>query len=213
MKNVIKNIVFDLDGTLIDSNLASLKSLQKTIKDVENRFISIDELKIVLGLSDYDAFKILGIKKQAECYYIWKKYSEELDGEKLIFQNILSTLTKLKNTGLNLGIVTSREKSRYYNNPIIMKEINNFFDIVVTSDLTENHKPSPEPLLKWLELSNAMSQQTLYIGDTKYDCLCALAAGTGFALAAWGLHQEFETSLIFSQPNQILKYLKRSNNK
>ncbi len=207
MKCDIKNVVFDLDGTLVNSNPASLKSLQKTIKTVENRFITIKELEVVLGLSDFDAFKVLGVKKQMECYSVWKNFSKELDGEKVVFPEIIETLSRLKDLGLNLGIVTSREKERYYDNPIIMREINDFFKIVVTSDLTTKHKPSPEPLLKWLELSNAAPHQTIYIGDTEYDYLCSSNAGVQFGLAAWGLHQEIKTELSFNKPNQILKIL------
>lgn len=207
MKCEIKNVVFDLDGTLVNSNPASLKSLQKTIKTVENRFITIKELEVVLGLSDFDAFKVLGVKKQVECYTAWKCFSKELDREKVAFPEIIETLSQLKDLGLNLGIVTSREKERYYDDPIIMRKINDFFKIVVTSDLTPKHKPSPEPLLKWLEISNAAPHQTIYVGDTEYDYLCASSAGVKFGLAAWGVHQEVKTELSFTQPSQLLKIL------
>lgn len=209
MNNIIENVVFDLDGTLIDSNLISLKTLQKAIEKVENKIIPINELDIILGLSDFDALKTLGVKKQAECYLTWREYSEELNNEKLVFPEIVYMLTTLKDLGVNLGVVTSREKIRYYDNSTIMKNLNSFFDIVVTSDSTEKHKPLPDPLLKWCELSNVMPQQTIYIGDTEYDYLCASAAGTKFGLAAWGVHQNFKTELVFSYPNQIITYIER----
>lgn len=200
-----KNVVFDLDGTLVDSNPTSLYSLQQTIKIVENRFFSIKELEVVLGLSDYDAFNVLKVTKQEECYRVWKKLSKELDNQKLLFPQILNTLTQLNNFGVTLGIVTSREKERYYDNSIIMNDLNNFFELVVTSESTKKHKPNPEPLLKWLELSGAEPSQTIYIGDTEYDYICATKSNVNFGLAAWGLHQKVNTKLIFNSPNHILQ--------
>ena len=205
MNNSIKNIIFDLDGTLINSNLASLQSLQQAIKIVENRFFKIEELKIVLGLSDFDAFKVLGINNISSCYYFWEKFSKELDKEKTIFPEVIETLSQLKSIGINLGIVTSREKKRYNDNNVIMSNLNHFFDIVVTSELTIKHKPNPEPLLKWIELSKCDPTQAIYIGDTKHDYICAQKAGVSFGLAAWGLHQEVKTNLLFNKPSQILK--------
>lgn len=201
----IKNIVFDLDGTLVNSNLASLRSLQHAIKIVEHRFITIEDLEIVLGLSDYDAFRVLGINNRSKCYSVWKNISKELDREKLLFPEVLETLNQLKLLSINLGIVTSREKAQYHDNYLIMSELNYYFDVVVTSELTVKHKPDPAPLLKWIELSNADPTQTIYIGDTKYDYICAAKSGIRFGLAAWGLHHEVKTELLFNKPSQILR--------
>ncbi|MBQ4088370.1 MAG: HAD hydrolase-like protein, partial [Clostridia bacterium] len=56
----------------------------------------------------------------------------------------------------------------------------------VCADHTEKHKPEPEPLLKYMELTGAKPDEVLYIGDSKYDEMCAHAAGVDFALATWG---------------------------
>ena len=115
------------------------------------------------------------------------------------------TLYKLKSLNLNLGVVTSREKSQYYGNQLIMNELNNFFEVVITSESTIKHKPEPEPLLEWLKLSNSNPLNTLYIGDTLNDYSCAKQANVSFGLASWGIHQNFETEISFSKPSQILK--------
>ena len=209
MESLIKNVVFDLDGTLVNSNPASLRSLQHTMRIVENRYYTLNELEDVLGLSDDDVFKKMGATKKSECYSTWKALSKELDGDKKIFPSILETLNQLRSFGINLGIVTSRERERYLDNHLIMTELDNYFNVIVTSEATVKHKPDPEPLLKWLELSHSDPSQTIYIGDTKYDYICAKKAGVRFGLAAWGLHQKVENELVFDDPIQIAQMFKR----
>lgn len=209
MESLIKNVVFDLDGTLVNSNPASLRSLQQTMRIVENRYYTLNELEDVLGLSDDDVFKKMGATKKSECYSTWKALSKELDGDKKIFPSILETLNQLRSFGINLGIVTSRERERYLDNHLIMTELDNYFNVIVTSEATVKHKPDPEPLLKWLELSHSDPSQTIYIGDTKYDYICAKKAGVRFGLAAWGLHQKVENELVFDDPIQIAQMFKR----
>lgn len=209
MESLIKNVIFDLDGTLVNSNPASLRSLQQTMRIVENRYYTLNELEDVLGLSDDDVFKKMGVTQKSECYSTWKALSKELDGDKKIFPNILETLNQLRSFGINLGIVTSRERERYLDNNLIMTELDNYFTVIVTSEATVKHKPDPEPLLKWLELSHSDPSQTIYIGDTKYDYICAKKAGVRFGLAAWGLHQKVENELVFDDPIQITQMFKR----
>ena len=208
MELLITNVVFDLDGTLVNSNPASLRSLQQTMRIVENRYYTLNELEDVLGLTDDDVFKKMRVTKKSECYSTWKALSKELDKDKKIFPDILETLNQLRSFGINLGIVTSRERERYLDNHLIMTELDDYFNVIVTSEATVKHKPDPEPLLKWLKLSHSDPSQTIYIGDTKYDYICAKKAGVRFGLAAWGLHQKVENELIFDKPIQIAQMFK-----
>ena len=121
MNSLINNVVFDLDGTLVNSNPASLRSLQQTMTIVENRYYTLNELEAFLGLSDDDVFKKMGVARKSECYSTWKALSKALDEEKNIFPNILETLNQLRSFGINLGIVTSREREQYLDNPIAKK--------------------------------------------------------------------------------------------
>lgn len=211
MNSLINNVVFDLDGTLVNSNPASLRSLQQTMTIVENRYYTLNELEAFLGLSDDDVFKKMGVARKSECYSTWKALSKALDEEKNIFPNILETLNQLRSFGINLGIVTSREREQYLDNQLIMTELDDYFDVIVTSEATVKHKPDPDPLLKWLELTHSDPSETIYIGDTKYDCICAKKAGVRFGLAAWGLHQKVEYELVFDNPLQIAQMLKRKD--
>lgn len=69
---------------------------------------------------------------------------------------------------------------------------------------------SPEPLLKFIELSEVDKSETIYIGDTKYDLDCALGAGIDFALALWGAKSSIgiDANYILENPKQILELVK-----
>lgn len=136
MKRTYKNIIFDLDGTLINSNPISLYTLQKAIEIVENKFFDLSQLEIVLGLSGFDAFKILKINNTLDCYNKWKELSKQYASKKEIFPDITEVLKKLKELNINLGIVTSREKERYNDSTLLSEKITPYIDTLVTSDLT-----------------------------------------------------------------------------
>lgn len=68
----------------------------------------------------------------------------------------------------------------------LLNYIERFFDHMVLYEITREHKPSPQPLQKFLELSGAAPEETLYVGDAAWDMQCAAAAGAKGALALWG---------------------------
>lgn len=201
-----KEIIFDIDGTLLNSNLYSLNTLQKTLSIVENKEYEIEDLKVAMGLSDYDVFKLLNVSNIEMCYSTWKQLSKQYDCNKVIFDGIVSVLQELKSKHIKMGIVTSQEFEQYKNS-IVYKQLHDYFDIVVTSDMTKKHKPYADPIICFLESINSDGEETIYIGDTKYDAICALNSGVDFALAAWGLHQDFVCKNILNKPYDILKLI------
>jgi phosphoglycolate phosphatase-like HAD superfamily hydrolase len=106
-------------------------------------------------------------------------------------------------------IVTSKTKEEFLNDFVPFGLIN-YFKLVVCADDTEKHKPNPEPILKFIELSGADKSKTIYIGDTKYDMDCAFGAGIDFALALWGAKSSIgiNANYIFENPKQILELIK-----
>lgn len=199
-------IAFDIDGTLVDSNLASLKALQKTILSVEGVYWSIDQLNKVIGLSDYDALASLNVCKKEQCYSMWKKFSFELRNEKRLFPEVYEVLNTLKKRKVNLGIITSREREMVENDYFLHSVIH-LFDIFITAESTPRHKPQGDPLKKLLEIENQNSDQTLFVGDTRYDFLCAKNAGVDFALAGWGLHHNVCAKFTLYTPRDILEII------
>lgn len=198
-------IIFDIDGTLIDTEFAILASLQKLVFEELNTNLSFEELRFALGIPGEAALNRLGITNVSDCNIKWNKYLKEYFHYTKVFDDIKDTLIKLNEIGISTGIVTSQTREELINN-FVPFELNNFFKLVVCADDTEKHKPNPDPILKFIEISGADKSKTIYIGDTKYDMECALSAGIDFALALWGAKSSMgiNANYILENPKQLL---------
>ncbi|HYY75198.1 MAG TPA: HAD-IA family hydrolase, partial [Gaiellaceae bacterium] len=84
------------------------------------------------------------------------------------------------------------------------------FDVVVTTDMTELHKPHPEPVLKALELLGADPAGTAFVGDSPFDVAAGKAAGVFTVAVTWGnIHpverlEEAGADLIVRTPEELL---------
>ena len=90
-------------------------------------------------------------------------------------------------------------------------ELSDYFDTVICVENAARPKPSPDPLLAYLNASDANAEDALYIGDTLYDSLCAQNTGVNFGLAVWGnaTVQGVPADYLFKRPADILFSLKR----
>ena len=202
-------IIFDIDGTILDTEIAVLSSLQKLVSEELNKEYSFEELRFALGIPGEVALNKLGITNILESNKKWNIYLKEYFHHVKIFDDIKETIVELNEMGVSTGIVTSKTEEEYLND-FVPFGLSNYFKLVVCADDTEKHKPNPEPLLKFIELSEVDNSKTIYIGDTKYDRDCAFGAGIDFALALWGAKSSngINANYIFENPKQLLKLIK-----
>ncbi len=163
-----KHIVFDIDGTLIDTEYAVLHSLQETIRALSGREIPCSELKFALGITEIDALKKLKIKDISYAIELWDnnmcKYADTIK----VFDGITGLLENLLSLDYKLGIVTSETREEFAHD-FCQFGISQYFKTIICADDTQEHKPNAEPLLKYVELSKTDHRKVLYIGDSKYD--------------------------------------------
>ena len=202
-------IIFDIDGTILDTEIAVLSSLQKLLFEELNRNFSFEDLRFALGIPGEVTLNKLGITNLLESNEKWNRYFKEYFHSVKVFDYIKDTLIKLKEMGISTGIVTSKTKEEFIND-FVPFGLTNYFELIVCADDTEKHKPNPDPILKFIELSGADKSKSIYVGDTKYDMECAVSAGIDFALALWGAKSStgISANYIFKNPKQILELIK-----
>lgn len=182
-----KNILFDIDGTIVDTEKSIIYSLQKVLLEEFNMKKEYDELKFVLGIPGIYSLEKMNIPKDRidEIAGKWSNYISTYQDEVKLYPNIESVISYLAQKNINLGIVTSKDDDEMIRefNPF---NLNKYFNCIVTASSTKLHKPNPEPVLKALELLNIQTEDTIYIGDSIYDMKSAKSAGISFGLAKWG---------------------------
>ena len=206
-----KHILFDIDGTLIDTEEAILQSLQDTVREMLHKDIGKPELKFALGIPGSVTLRKLGITDTERANKRWNENLLKYKSRIRLFDGIPHLLENLKMNGCKLGIVTSKTRHEYTADFAAPFALSGYFGIVICVEDTPRPKPYPDPLLTYLNtayLNTARihAEDALYIGDTLYDCLCAQNAGVDFGFAAWGnaAVQEIPADYLFKRPADVL---------
>lgn len=202
-----KHIVFDVDGTLVDTEYAVLHSLQDTLRILSGKEIPCAELEFALGITGIDALKILEIPNISHAIGLWEKILRNYIDANKIFEGIAELLENLRKLDYKMGIVTSRTREEF-THEFCRLGISHYFTTIVCADDTQEHKPNAAPLLKYVQLSEIDYGEVLYIGDSEYDSKCAENAGIDFALAVWGSHgRRIKADYFLERPADLLSVM------
>ncbi|MEH7356644.1 HAD family hydrolase [Neobacillus drentensis] len=198
--------IFDLDGTIIDSELIGLTALQATLKEqgIEK---NLDELRFSLGIPGLTTLEILNIADIPTTLESWLEKEKPLMKNVPIFEEIIEVIKGLPKA----GIVTSKTADEM-NHSFYLLNIDHHFHSVVCASDTEKRKPNPDPLELALKLLGCKADEAIYIGDSIYDMQCANAAGVDFGLALWGARTTsgFENAkYIIENPKDILNLINK----
>ena len=199
----ITHIIFDLDGTLIDTEQPVLRAWQDTLKKHHYEF-ALEELKPVLGVTAENALRTLNVSVKEQFWGDWMEMYDRYAGEAVFFDGAEEMLRTLKAQGFGLGAVTSRTKEeleRYF----APFRLETRFGRIICSDDTEKHKPNPEPLLRYGELEGVSMEACVYVGDMPTDIQCANEAGAISGLAVWNGSGVLcrDTKLLFRSPEEL----------
>lgn len=202
------HVVFDIDGTLIDSESAVLKSLQRVVLEEKGIRKKLDELRFSLGIPGKNTLEKLDIEDLKGVEEKWNNYLSDYADEIVLFVQVREIVQALKSNGIKLGIITSKTKKEYEDD-FLKVGLHPYFDVVVCADDTKKHKPNGDPMEKYLEIANVKRSNVIYIGDSIYDMQCAKNAGVDSALALWGANDsEFiEATYKLKEPKEILDVL------
>lgn len=179
-------VVFDLDGTLIDTIPLILESHRHATRTVLGRELPDDLLLSGIGRPLLAQMQVFDPERYQELFDAYRTWNHA-NTERLLrrFDGIDDVLLRLERAGLRLGIVTSKSRDAVdLAFRIIPAAVT--FEAVVTIEDTERHKPEPEPILLALERLGGDPDDAVYVGDAPYDVQAARAAGCAAVAVTWG---------------------------
>lgn len=200
-----KHIVFDVDGTLLDSEVKVLSTLRQSILDFGGRDYSLEELSFAMGMAPDTILYRLGFSNVEPMIRRWEQHLIHYAEGPRFYDGMVDTLFKLSDQGVTIGIATSRIYEEFLTD-FEKLPVFNRLGHAVCGDHVKNRKPAPDVLLRYLELSGAKKEEVLFVGDTSFDMEAAKAAGIDFALAGWGtkLPKDSDCAYYFDQPSDLL---------
>ena len=185
---MIDTLIFDFDGTLMDTNGVILRSWQHTYRTLTGH--EGDEEYILrtfgepLELSLKNAFPDVPVEKSVDIYRTWHAdhFSEMIS----LFPGVSEMLKEAKSRGYKMGIATSRVEETLYEG-LQKYDLTDLFDEIVTVEEVSSHKPDPECIFKVLEKLGSNPENAVMVGDSRLDMMCAKNAGVKAVLVAWSL--------------------------
>jgi pyrophosphatase PpaX len=184
----IRTVLFDLDGTLIDSVRLILDSYHHTLAThglpprTDEEWLAGVGTPLTAQFADWrddpETLKAL--------IATYREYNlTHHDRMVTVYPGIVDVVRALKEDGITTGLVTSKNRAGAVRG-LTLAQLEAMMDVLVCADEVENPKPHPEPVEKAVRLLGADPRATVYVGDSVHDMLAGRAAGVRTAAALWG---------------------------
>lgn len=197
-----KAVIFDLDGTIVDSVELIVISFQHAIREVLGREVSREESIVGVGRPLREQMVSFSPEHADELVAVYREFNHrEHDRMLKLYEGILDLLDGLAGAGIRLGLVTS--KSRYTTQMAFdLTGIGSYFDATVCADESGGNKPSPEPIWACLHQLSVSAEDAVYVGDSPSDIQAARAARVKAIGVTWGV---FDTATLEAEkPNALV---------
>ena len=188
--DAVRLIVFDWDGTLMDSETQIVHSIQSAIADLELEARSADACRNIIGLGLQEAVDVLypGRGERFRDIFVARYRHHWFSGihESELFPGARETLELLKEAGFDLAVATGKGRAGL-DKALRQTGLSGMFSATRCSDETRS-KPHPRMLNEILQELQIDSRQTLMVGDTEYDLQMATQAGVSPVAVSYGVH-------------------------
>jgi HAD superfamily hydrolase (TIGR01549 family) len=197
MNKLFDGFIFDIDGTLTSTNQLIFDSFNFIAKKYLDKTFTDDEIISMFGPPENDILKRLcgenyeSARKDYFTYYSKNHWKAEL------YSGIKEILEHLKSKNYPIGIFTGKGRDASL---ITLKKlgVDHYFDLIVTGDDVENHKPSPEGILKFVNHFKLKPERVLMIGDSVSDVIASREAGIKIASVLWDSYGKEEVKTLNS---------------
>jgi pyrophosphatase PpaX len=180
-------VLFDLDGTVVDSGPIILASMRHATRAVLGRDIPDEALMAAVGGPGLEAqmLELGGEENLERLVSVYRAHNEPLHDGLETFFGMDDVLLALKDQGRKIGLVSAKRRSTV-ELAFAATEIGHLFDVVVGGDEAPNQKPAPDTLLLALERLGERPEGAVYVGDSPFDMAAAKAGGLYAIGVTWG---------------------------
>ncbi len=179
-------ILFDLDGTVIDSVALIRESHRHAVRTVLGVDLPDETLVAMVGRPLIDQMREFSVERADELLQVYREWNHANTAALLRgYDGIETLLQELRDVGRRLGVVTSKS------GPTVqlafdVLPLEHYFDVVVVAEDTDEHKPGAAPVLFALDKLGAVVSGACYVGDAPFDVQAAQAAGVAAIGVTWG---------------------------
>lgn len=189
---ILDTVLFDNDGTLVDTYDLILESFHHAVRNVLGHDIADEKLMAKVGqpllTQMWDFTDDPAVHE--ELLLTYREFNHRIHDERVsLFPGVREGLERLREEGFKMGVVTSK-MSPLARRGLEVLEVAEFFDCLVGADSCSKHKPDPDPILMGCDLLGATPESCVYVGDSPYDLQASNAAGTLSVAALWGMFDE-----------------------
>ncbi|MEG0365300.1 MAG: HAD-IA family hydrolase [Coprobacillus sp.] len=203
-----KAVIYDIDGTVLNTLNMNMYPLMKIIKEETNEDWTFEQ---VLKFAAYPGMKVmeeLGVEDKEKTYARWVQYVNEYEAGATLYEGFDKVFNAFE--GKVIQAVVSAKTKKQYDIDFVSKGLDKYMLVSILADDTKKHKPDPEPILECLKRLNINKDEAIYIGDALSDYKASLNAGIDFGYAKWGSVSSDgieEPTYTFEAPLDLLKLL------
>jgi pyrophosphatase PpaX len=209
---LLKAVLFDLDGTLIDSISNIIACWQHTMRQCLDQEVTREDILPNVGRTLMDAFEEIAPGRSDELLAVYRAHQQIIHDETVLpVPGTEDTIQAIKRAGLLLGVVTSKGIPAAVRG-LDLFDLQPHLDLLVTHEDTSLHKPNPDPLIFACERLGIAPAEAIYVGDALWDIQAGKAAGVRTAAVTWGAGSVEELSaagpdFIFHSMKDVLTLL------
>ena len=204
-------VLFDLDGTLVDSGGIILASMRHATRTVLARELADEELMAAVGGPGLEAqMQAFSPERVDDLVRVYREHNEPLHEQLECCAGMDTLVAELSLQGRRLGVVSAKRRATV-GLAFAQIPLGHRFEVIVGGDDTDRQKPHPEPLLLALDRMGVRAGDAAYVGDSPYDMQAARAAGVYGVGVTWGRIHHRDTlvgaDVVVDTPEELLAVL------
>lgn len=191
MSHKVKAVLFDLDGTILDTNELIIQSFLHALQGAVPEGFGREQIIPHMGRTLVDQLRTFSGREEIETFHTaYRAYNDRMHDEMVtLFPGVAEVAGRLREHGIRLGVVTTKAR-RSTERALRLFGLYDQMDAIITLDDVEHPKPHPEPVLKALAAIGAEPAHACMVGDSAVDMESALRAGAVPVGVAWSLKGE-----------------------